>query len=51
MSTPYDDEKELHKDTVHEENKKEEREMKDHENDNPDLGKGRNPIHHNAGGK
>ena len=36
---------------VHEENRKEERQAHDHENQNPDLGREHNPIHHGAGGR
>jgi hypothetical protein len=39
----------LTKELVHEHNRQEEQKMKDHENQNPNLGKGHNPIHHGPG--
>jgi len=43
---PFDGDEELHKEKVHEENRENEERAKQHENQNPNLGKGRNPIHH-----
>ena len=48
---PFDGDEELHKEIVHEENRKIEEQAKQHENQNPNLGKGRNPIHHDIGNK
>lgn len=41
----------LDREELHEENKKEERKMHDHQNPNPNLGKGTNPIHHGQGNR
>ena len=48
---PFEGDETLHKEEVHEENKKEAQKMRDHENKNPNLEKERNPIHHGIGNK
>lgn len=46
-----DNEKPLDREEIHEENKREEDRARQHENQNPNLGKSVNPTHHNAGGR
>ena len=52
MNNPHqkpENEEALNKESVHELNREEKQKMHDHENQNPNLGKGHNPIHEGAG--
>ncbi len=46
-----DDSEKMNKKITHEHNKKEAQETRAHENQNPNLGKGHNPIHHDQGNR
>jgi hypothetical protein len=46
---PFDGDEELRKEKVHEENKENEEHAKQHENQNPNLGREHNPKHEGAG--
>jgi hypothetical protein len=45
------DKEPMTKEEVHEHNREEQQKAHAHENQNPNLAKGRNPIHHDQGGR